>query len=176
MSLLEDPRPERSVDILGIHAVHARAFPTGAEAALVDAGRGAGRLSPSLVVCDAGADALGRVAGHIAFSPVSAPGAHGGVGLAPLAVVPEARRHGVGAALVRAGLQACRQAGHRFVVVLGDPAYYSRFGFEPASKWGLSDEYGGGDAFQAIELVAGAIPETGGLVRYSPEFAELDEQ
>lgn len=174
MSLLQDPRPERPADILGIHAVHARAFPTGAEAALVDALRASGRLGPSLVVCDAGADALGHVVGHIAFSPVSAP-THGGTGLAPLAVVPEARRHGVGAALVRAGLEACRLAGYRFVVVLGDPAYYARFGFEPASKWGLSDEYGGGDAFQAIELVAGAIPEGGGLVRYAPEFGELDE-
>jgi putative acetyltransferase len=68
-------------------------------------------------------------------------------------------------------LAACAQAGFGFVVVLGDPAYYSRFGFRPASRWGLVDEYGGGAAFQAIELSSGSLPITGGVVRYAPSFA-----
>jgi putative acetyltransferase len=59
------------------------------------------------------------------------------------------------------------------VVVLGGPAYYRRFGFTAAAGWGLADEYGGGDAFQVLEIRAGAIPRGAGLVRYAPEFAAL---
>ena len=59
------------------------------------------------------------------------------------------------------------------MVVLGEPEFYSRFGFKPASTWGLRDEYGGGDAFQALEVRSNAIPSHGGLVRYAPEFAAL---
>jgi putative acetyltransferase len=69
------------------------------------------------------------------------------------------------------GLAKCRRLGVGFVVVLGDPAYYSRFGFQPAARWNLSDEFEGGDAFQAIELMPGAIPIGGGLVKYAPEFS-----
>ena len=65
------------------------------------------------------------------------------------------------------------EPGFGWVVVLGEPEYYSRFGFRPASAFGLSDEYGGGPAFQAVELVAGALPVGAGLVRYAPEFASL---
>ena len=75
---------------------------------------------------------------------------------------------------VRAGLEACRAAGFGWAVVMGEPAYYSRFGFRPAAEFGLSDEYGGGPAFQAVELLAGALPVGGGLVRYAPEFAALE--
>ena len=62
------------------------------------------------------------------------------------------------------------------MVVLGDPAYYRRFGFLPASRWGLRDEYGGKDAFQALELRPGAIPPGGGVVRYAPEFNALGDE
>jgi putative acetyltransferase len=57
------------------------------------------------------------------------------------------------------------------VVVLGEPRYYARFGFEPARRLELRDEYQAGDAFQAVELIPGTIPPGGGLVRYCPEFA-----
>jgi putative acetyltransferase len=70
----------------------------------------------------------------------------------------------------------CEEAGCGFVVVLGDPAYYRRFGFRPARSFGLSDEYGGGDAFQALELREGAIPPGGGVVRYAPEFPETENE
>ena len=56
-------------------------------------------------------------------------------------------------------------------MVLGEPGYYGRFGFQPAPGLGLSDAYGGGDAFQVIELLPGGIPVGAGLVRYAPEFA-----
>jgi putative acetyltransferase len=113
------------------------------------------------------------IVGHVALSAVSVAGAVDGMGLAPLGVRPDFQRRGVGAALVRAGLETCRRAGIGFVVVLGEPAYYGRFGFAAAAGWGLADEYGGGAAFQALELRPGAIPRGAGLVRYAPEFGAL---
>jgi putative acetyltransferase len=160
-------RAERPGDASAIRRVHEAAFPTPAEATLVDALRTAGRLAVSLVALEAD-----TVVGHVAFSPLDAPG---GLGLAPLGVAPARQRRGIGAELVRAGLDACRAAGAAFVVVLGEPAYYARFGFAPASRWGLLDEYGGGDAFQALPLVPGGVPAGRGLVRYAPELAALGD-
>jgi putative acetyltransferase len=161
-------RPERIGDQDAIRVVHTASFPTAAEARLVDALRTAGRLDISLV-----AETAGEVVGHVAFSPVTLPGTVGGGGLAPVAVLPAFRRRGIAAALVREGLAACASR-YAFVVVLGDPRYYGRFGFLPASRWRLRDEYGGGDAFQALELRPGAIPAGGGVVRYCPEFALVE--
>jgi putative acetyltransferase len=79
----------------------------------------------------------------------------------------------VGCALVRAGVEACTTAGFDWIVVLGDPAYYARFGFRPAAAAGLRDEYGGGPAFQVLELRPGSLPAGVGLIRYAPEFASL---
>jgi len=161
-------RPERVGDAAGIRALHDAAFPGPAEGRLVDALRGSGRLRISAV-----AESGRVIVGHIGFSAVSMRGGADGMGLAPLAVAAGFRRRGVGAALVRAGLETCRRAGVGFVVVLGDPAYYRRFGFTAASGWGLADEHGGGDAFQALEIRAGTIPRGAGLVRYAPEFSRL---
>ncbi len=150
--------------------MHAAAFPTAAEARLVDALRAAGRLSVSLV-----AEAAGQIVGHIGFSPVTVAGAAGGLGLAPVAVLPTFQRRGIGGKVIVEGLAECARIGAGFVVVLGEPSYYQRFGLMPAAGWGLFDEYGGGAAFQAIELRAGAIPPGSGLVRYAPEFALATE-
>jgi putative acetyltransferase len=158
-------RPEEFRDIPAIFAVHSASFPTDLEARLVDALRAAGRLSVSVV-----ADADDVVAGHVAFSPVMAANGAIGAGLGPIAVLDSHRRKGVAAQLVKTGLAQCRAAGFGWAVVLGDPAYYSRFGFRPASLFGLSDEFQGGPAFQALELVLGELPVGSGLVRYSSEF------
>lgn len=161
-------RPERPEDVAAIRAVHEASFPTAAEARLVDLLREAGRLASSLV-----AEVDGAIVGHVAFSPVTVGSGAAGAGLAPLAVSPDHRRRGLGAELVAAGLAACREAGFGWAVVLGEPDYYGRFGFRPAPSFGLSDEYGGGDAFQVVELTPGALPVGAGLVRYAPEFASL---
>jgi putative acetyltransferase len=161
-------RPELVGDAAGIRLVLDAAFPGPAEGRLVDALRVSGRLWVSEV-----AEAGRAIVGHVAFTAVSVAGAADGMGLAPLAVRPDFQRRGVGASLVRAGLETCRRAGAGFVVVVGEPAYYGRFGFTAAAGWGLSDEYGGGAAFQALELRPGAIPRGAGRVRYAPEFAAL---
>lgn len=163
---MADIRRERPDDIGAIHRVHVDSFPTPVEAQLVDRLRDAAHLTVSLV-----AEVDGEVIGHVGFSPVSAASGAIGVGLAPVAVLPEYRRQGLAARLIEEGLNACKALGFGWAVVLGDPEYYSRFGFRPASDFGLVDEYGGGAAFQVMELAAGRIPVAAGLVRYAPAFA-----
>lgn len=163
-------REELPGDAERIQQIHTAAFPTPAEGRLVDLLRNAGRLSVSLV-----AVVEGQPVGHIAFSPVSVgqlPGGQlpEGLGLAPLAVLPDFQKQGIGGGLIRSGLAACVRKQVPFVVVLGEPGYYGRFGFQPAARWNLSDEYGGGEAFQALELVTGGISAEG-RVRYAPEFS-----
>ncbi|HET9886890.1 MAG TPA: N-acetyltransferase [bacterium] len=117
------------------------------------------------------AEEEGNIVGHAAFSPVTLANATYGAGLGPVAVLPALRRQGIAEKLIRAGLARCNELQFGYVVVLGDPDYYQRFGFHSAVRWGLPDEFGGGDAFQAMELRPGAIPKQGGLVRYAAEFA-----
>jgi putative acetyltransferase len=161
-------RHELPGDTARIYAVHAESFPSALEAQLVDRLRAANRLQVSMV-----AEVDGLVIAHVAFSPVTTDRGVVGSGLAPIAVLKSYQHQGTGAVLVRAGLHACREAGLGWVVVLGEPAYYGRFGFRAAAEFGLSDEYDGGLAFQALELIPGALPKGAGLVRYAPEFSSL---
>jgi putative acetyltransferase len=169
--------PERANDQAGIRAVHLAAFPTPIEADLVDRLRSNGRAMVSLVAREGDA-----VVGHVLFSPVTIhavdtphgePLAHG-LGLAPVAVLPESQQRGVGAALIKAGLARCREMSVPSVIVLGEPEYYARFGFEPASRHRLTSEYNAGDAFQVLLLAPDSLPAQGGLVRYGDEFAGLE--
>lgn len=162
-------RYERPEDRQSIFSIHAAAFPTDGEARLVDALRERGELWLSLV-----AEVGGEVVGHVAFSPVEVNGEGGGVGLAPVAVLLKYRRQGIAERLIRAGIEECKRRGMGFVVVLGEPRYYGRFGFVAAKRWGLHDTYGGGDAFQAMELRDGGILLGGGEVHYASAFSVLD--
>jgi putative acetyltransferase len=93
------------------------------------------------------------------------------MGLAPMAVLPAHQRRGVGSSLVRAGLDVCRHRGVDAVVVLGHAAFYPRFGFQPASRFGIRSEYDvPDDVFMAIELRPGALAGPAGLVRYHAAF------
>lgn len=147
--------------------MHAAAFPSDAEARLVDALRAARRAALSLV-----AEHDGQVVGHVLFSPVKSNRGRG-LGLAPLAVLPRHQRQGIGAALIRAGIEACRAGGYDYAVVLGDPGYYRRFGFRRALDLGLQNEYGAQDEFMVLELRLGGLAGVTGLVKYCREFAAL---
>lgn len=163
-------RPSRPDDATAIHDVLVQAFGGDVEARLVALLLAADAAPVSLV-----AEVDGQVVGYILFSPVEVVGAAEPtrvrvIGLAPLAVAPAFQRRGVGAQLVRAGLAACAQAGFQGAVVLGDPGYYRRFGFERASERGLANEYGVDDEFMALELEPGGLAGVRGLVRYRSEF------
>jgi putative acetyltransferase len=94
------------------------------------------------------------------------------MGLAPMAVLPEYQRQGVGSHLVRAGLDVCRSRGIGAVVVVGHPAYYPKFGFVRASTKGLAYEHTVPDeAFMALELQSGLLEHAHGVVRFRPEFS-----
>lgn len=163
-------RAEKAEDIRAVRRVNELAFGRPNEAALVDALRATSDPQVSLVAVE-----RGQVVGHIFFSPVSIESegsSTSALGLAPMAVLPEYQKRGVGSRLVREGLRACRRTGCRVVVVLGHPEYYPRFGFVPASRKGLRSEYAVPDeVFMVAELETGALGGRRGLVKYSPEFA-----
>lgn len=131
-------RDERSSDIPAISAVTDAAFKghphsSGTEARIIDALRAAGALAISLVTEDAG-----KIVGHIAFSPVrTGAGSAGWYALGPVAVLPARQRAGIGGELVRHGLSRLRAIGAAGCLLVGDPAYYCRFGFvlDPALTW-----------------------------------------
>lgn len=159
-------RPETPADAEAVRALTAAAFGQPDEADLVDRLRETpGYLA--LVAVEAG-----EVVGHIAFSPVTLdPPGPDVRGLAPMAVAPGRQRKGIGSALVREGLEACRADGAAAVVVLGHPAYYPRFGFAPGPPRGITCEYDVPDeAFMVVELRPGALAGTEGVVHYGPAF------
>lgn len=164
-------RHEDPGDIGAIYQLNAEAFGREAEAQLVDRLRTGGKASLSLVaVVDR------AIIGHLLFSPVTIAGASvRALGLAPLAVLPERQRSGIGTQLTRQGLAMCRDQGWDVVVVLGHRKYYPRFGFVAAHRFGLRCEYDApAEAFMALEVRPGALePSVDRLVKYAPEFGEL---
>jgi putative acetyltransferase len=164
-------RTENDFDRDSIRLVNLFAFDSPAEADLVDALRRQANPVISLV-----AEEDGNIVGHIMFSPVtvSASPYTKVMGLAPMAVDPARQRSGIGSALVRAGLDHCRQSGFDAVVVLGHPDYYPRFGFSPASRFGIRSEYDvPAEVFMALELRPGALSGITGIAKYHPAFSSL---
>lgn len=164
-------RDEVPADQGRVFAIHAAAFKRPHEAKLVDALRASARPQLSLV-----AEMEGEVVGHVFFSPVSiesSPSAPAVAGLAPVAVDPAHQNRGIGSALIRAGLPRCPQRGWHAVFLVGNPAYYSRFGFMLAAPSGFTY---GNDLFdsvlQVFELTHGVLEGCRGRVRFHPAFAE----
>jgi len=162
-------RTENSDDIVAVRRVNELAFGQPNEAALVDALRKVASPYISLVAIE-----NGKVVGHIFFSPVALELEHSvikGMGLAPMAVLPEQQNRGVGSLLVREGLKECKRIGCDFVVVVGHPDYYPRFGFVPAHRKGLRCEYDvPPEVFMVAGLKPGALDGVQGLVKYRREF------
>lgn len=158
-------REERPDDREAVHAVHADAFPTEDEANLVDGMRPF--VAPEFTLV---AELDGEVVGTVTFGRVTVRGPDGewaAMGLAPLAVRGDHQRRGIGAELVRVGLERCRAAGEAVVFVLGHADYYPRFGFQLAAPLGLGYHLPGAEAvFFVAELTAGALGGRGGSVRY----------
>ena len=119
----------------------------------------------------------GEVVGHVLFTPVSVATAKGDLpllGLGPVAVRPANQRQGLGTMMISGCLEYLRTRGHCGVVVVGEPAFYRRFGFIQASRWGLKSELDiPEENFMALALTAGALGGLTGTVRYRPEFGQV---
>ena len=164
-------REEQPRDIKTIRNLNKRAFGQTQEADLVDKLRQTCDDLLSLVAL-----MQNEVVGHILFTPVIVEGEDSmlqGMALAPMAVLPEYQRQGIGSALVRTGIEKLKKRQCPFIIVLGHAEYYPRFGFEPASRYGIRSEWEvPDDAFMI--LVIGEFGMRGGmaLAKYRPEFAE----
>ena len=158
-------RDEEPGDIPLIRKVVTAAFDQALEADLVDRLRADGDSVISLVAIE---DA--ELAGHVMLSKMSAP--FPALGLAPVAVAPARQRSGIGSLLIRTALDRAREEDWAAVFVLGDPAYYRRFGFDPALAAGFESPYAG-PYLMALAL-KGPLPATTGRIDYAPTFADLD--
>ena len=157
-------RAEDERDHDAVRDVHRLAFANEAEGRLVDALRRSGDAVLSLV-----AEQDARIVGHILFSRLAAP--MRALALAPVGVRPGHQGRGIGSALIREGLERARDGGWAAVFVLGDPAYYGRFGFSVAAAKGYACAYAG-DYFMVRALGSRRIPEAGRIV-YPAPFADL---
>jgi len=163
-------RPEQPKDILSVHAVNESAFGQPTEANLVDTLRTACPDALSL-----GAVSDDQVVGHILFTPVTINSDElkvKGMGLAPMAVLPDCQRQGIGSRLVKAGMEILRQRHCPLLIVLGHPEYYPRFGFVPASRHGILCQWPDvpDEAFMVLILDNTILSKVSGTARYREEF------
>lgn len=156
-------RPEAAADQAAVRALHCAAFPTPAEADLVEALHDSGDVMFSLV-----AEQDGRIVGHVLFSRIAGPS--GCLALAPVAVEPGRQRQGIGTHLIEAGIAEAADGGWRAIFVLGDPAYYTRFGFTAEAAAGFSSPYAG-EHFMARFL--DEDPPAPGPIAHAEPFAAL---
>ena len=166
-------REEQAQDVVAIREVNVRGFGQSQEADIVDKLRQNCDELISLVALKED-----KIVGHILFSPVTIESGDGtirGMGLAPMAVLPEHQRQGIGSELVRAGIERLKNMDCPFVIVVGFPEYYPRFGFESASRYGIKSEWDVPDeAFMILVLNESELGGISGVVKYQPEFAECD--
>ncbi|SLN75971.1 GNAT family N-acetyltransferase [Oceanibacterium hippocampi] len=161
-----DIRDEATADRAAVRSVVTQAFGRPAEADLVERLRADGDVEIALVAFDR----AGRIVGHVLFSPMTAP--FRALGLAPVAVLPECQRSGIGGQLIRAGIARAAAAGWAGIFVLGEPEYYQRFGFRPETAAGFTSQHAG-SWLMALAL-NGSLPATTGQVDYAPAFADLE--
>jgi putative acetyltransferase len=165
-----DIRPETPADRTAIRDLNADAFGRPDEGQLVDRLRANDGVLLSLVAT------LGdRIVGHILFSPVRVgQPAVEGAALGPMAVLPDLQRHGVGSKLVADGLARLAEQRCAFVVVLGHPRFYPRFGFVRASGYGVSCTWEvPDDAFLLLPLDPARCQGLSGVAEYREEFADV---
>jgi putative acetyltransferase len=158
-------RSESPGDIVGIRFVEEAAFLQSAEADLVDDLRAAGDSVFSLIAVEGE-----TVTGHAMFSRLQAP--FPALALGPVAVLPDRQRMGVGSRLIREGIAHSEAAGWTGIFVLGDPAFYRRFGFDVGKASGFISPYAG-PRLMALPLGRSELPTDTGSIQHAPAFAKL---
>jgi putative acetyltransferase len=159
-------RAERPSDHAAISALTEAAFKQADEARLVEALRASGDSMISLV-----AEADGEIIGHVLFSKLVSPARC--LGLGPVSVTPARQREGIGAALIKHGLEVAARDGWQAVFLLGDPAYYTRFGFRVEDAAKFSSPYPK-EYLMARALVPGALTKLNGALIYAPPFSTFE--
>jgi putative acetyltransferase len=168
-------RAEQNADVQTIRRINNEAFGQEDESRLIDAIRASEGFVPELSLI---AELSGKPVGHILFSLIHIETESGSIpalSLAPMAVLPEDQRKGIGSALVRRGLDECRRSGGKIVIVLGHAEYYPRFGFVPARTSGIECPWPDvpDEAWMVLELTAGALHGVRGVARYSAAFGAV---
>jgi putative acetyltransferase len=159
-------REERAGDVAAIRDVNKRAFGQDLEGNIVDALRSNVAVLLSLV-----ATLNSEVVGHIMYSPITV-GEVTGAALGPMAVLPGRQRQGIGSKLIKTGNRKLKDAGYPFIIVLGHPNYYPRFGFQPASTFGIKCEWNVPDGvFMLLVLDEAKMQGVSGLAKYRHEFS-----
>jgi putative acetyltransferase len=166
-------RGEQREDAPAVREVHLQAFGQSLEADLVDKLRqGCDALCALVAVMG------DQIVGHILFSPVAIEGqgqTMQGMALAPMAVLPECQQQGIGSQLVQTGIEALKRAECPFIILVGHPTYYPRFGFEPAKRYGIRSEWEvPDDAFMVLVLNEKQRDGLSGVAKYRPEFSEAE--
>ena len=161
-------REEQPADIAAIREVNLQAFGQAGEGSLVDVLRASGAVLLSLVAIEDD-----QVVGHIMYSPLQVGGVTGAA-LAPMAVLPDHQGQGIGSQLVRAGTQRLEESGCPFIIVLGHPHYYPRFGFTPAGDRGITCQWEvPSEAFMLLVLDHEKMATVSGRAVYRPEFSAV---
>jgi putative acetyltransferase len=165
-------RAEIPADGPAIRAIHLLAHNRTQEADLVDKVRDNAAAKLSMVM-----EHDGAIVAHVLFSPVllgEGAAAVRGLGLAPVGVLPHLQKQGIGTMLIRAALAQAKAGNCPFVAVLGDPAYYARFGFEPARDLGVHCKWdASASAFMLLVFDKTRVIQGMGLARYGEEFDAL---
>lgn len=165
-------REEKQEDHDAVRFVNDQAFGTPEEGRIVDKLREICKETISLVAVSGE-----KIVGHIFFSPATIDHQDGqvvGMGLAPMAVSPEFQKQGIGSLLVKEGIRRIKETDCPFIIVLGHVNYYPRFGFEPASIYGLKCQWEGlpDEAFMVIILNKSVMTGVSGVAKYRSEFDE----
>ena len=169
-----DIRHETPDDYHAVRDVNLAAFETPAEADLIDRIRHTPQYIPALSLV---AIVDGVITGHALFSEIAIERQTGNLralALGPIAVLPAYQRQGIGTRLIETGHQQAAERGYPFVVLLGHPEYYPRFGYVPAGPYGLSVPWDvPPEAFMVCELVPGSLESVAGQVRYAEPFLDI---
>ena len=167
-------RPETTADYPAVRKVNLAAFDTATEADLADAMREAPEYVPELSLV---AELDGKIVGHALFSEVTVVQERGelrALSLGPIAVLPDYQRRGIGSAMIEHGHRRGRELGYPFVVLIGHPWYYPRFGYVPAREHGLITIWDVSDpVFMVCELESGALEHAAGEIQYPEPFVRL---
>ncbi|MDU1890416.1 MAG: N-acetyltransferase [Dysgonomonas sp.] len=171
-----DIREENANDFPAVYNVHFTAFGRNDEARLTDRLRLSKAFIPQLSLV---AQTDNKIVGHILFTKITISndvdgGATESLSLAPVAVVPEMQRQGIGAMLIRRGLEIARELGYKSVIVLGHKDYYPRFGFISTQKWQIKPPFNvPKETFMGLELIDGSLSDVAGVVKYADEFLAI---